>query len=151
MSRLLDSKGRRSGAVRWRLQSAGGPPGVEDGTSAAAVARDLDLTESRLLHQVARARAERTGGRTGLTTAERVGTESRVADGPRYPRKHRGLREHQAQGFLDLRRRGPGSRSRSGGGALLVSPGGSGAAQQRAGSAHALRDRRLPGIDSRVA
>jgi transposase-like protein len=36
-----------------------------------SVARDLDLTESNLRTWVERARADRTHGRTGLTTAER--------------------------------------------------------------------------------
>ena len=36
-----------------------------------AVARELDLTESALRQWVERARADRSGGRTGLTTAER--------------------------------------------------------------------------------
>jgi transposase len=44
---------------------------VDDGKSVGAVARDLDLTESALRHWVERARADRTSGRTGLTTAER--------------------------------------------------------------------------------
>ena len=72
MSRISDSKGRRprrqfdddfkAQAVRLVLQ---------DGKSVGAVARDLDLTESALRQWVERARADRTGGRTGLTTAER--------------------------------------------------------------------------------
>jgi transposase len=37
----------------------------------AAAARDLGLTESSLRNWVERARADRTKGRTGLTTAER--------------------------------------------------------------------------------
>ena len=37
----------------------------------AATARDLDLTESALRQWVERARADRTQGRTGLTTLER--------------------------------------------------------------------------------
>ena len=44
---------------------------VDDGKTIGAVARDLDLTESALRHWVERARADRAGGRTGLTTAER--------------------------------------------------------------------------------
>jgi transposase len=44
---------------------------MDDGKTIGAVARDLDLTESALRHWVERARADRTGGRTGLTTAER--------------------------------------------------------------------------------
>jgi len=67
-----DSKGRRlrrvfsdefkAGAVRLVL---------EEGKTAGQVARDLDLTETALREWVKRARADRTQGRTGLTTAER--------------------------------------------------------------------------------
>jgi transposase len=41
-----------------------------EGKSVGAVARDLDLTETALREWVHRARANRTKGRTGLTTAE---------------------------------------------------------------------------------
>jgi transposase len=44
---------------------------LDDGKSVRAVARDLDLTETALREWVRRARADRTHGRTGLTTAER--------------------------------------------------------------------------------
>ena len=44
---------------------------LEDGKAVGAVARDLDLTESALRQWVERTRADQTGGRTGLTTAER--------------------------------------------------------------------------------
>jgi transposase len=44
---------------------------LDEGKSVAAVARDLDLTETALREWVHRARADRTHGRTGLTTAER--------------------------------------------------------------------------------
>lgn len=43
---------------------------LDEGTSVGA-ARDLDLTETALREWVKRARADRTKGRTGLTTAER--------------------------------------------------------------------------------
>ena len=53
----------RAGAVRLVL---------EEGKSAGAVARDLDLTESALRNWVAQARADRTKGKSGgLTTVER--------------------------------------------------------------------------------
>jgi len=53
----------RAGAVRLVL---------DEGKSAGAVARDLDLTESALRVWVARAKAERTKGKAGgLTAAER--------------------------------------------------------------------------------
>jgi transposase len=44
---------------------------LDEGKSIGAVARDLDLTETALREWVQRARANRTRGRTGLTTAER--------------------------------------------------------------------------------
>ena len=72
MSRMPDSKARRprrqfdedfkAQAVRLVL---------DEGQSVGAVARDLDLTESALRQWVEHARADRSGGRTGLTTAER--------------------------------------------------------------------------------
>ena len=53
----------RTGAVRLVL---------DEGKSAGAVARDLDLTESALRNWVAQARADRTKGKSGgLTTVER--------------------------------------------------------------------------------
>ena len=44
---------------------------LDEGKSVGSVARDLDLTETALREWVNRARADRTGGKTGLTTAER--------------------------------------------------------------------------------
>jgi transposase len=44
---------------------------LDEGKSMAAVARDLDLTETALREWVKRTQADRTKGRTGLTTAER--------------------------------------------------------------------------------
>ncbi len=44
---------------------------LDEGKSVGAVARELDLTETALREWVHRARADRTHGRTGLTTAER--------------------------------------------------------------------------------
>ena len=44
---------------------------LEEGKSIGAVARDLDLTASALRLWVEQARADRTKGRTGLTTVER--------------------------------------------------------------------------------
>jgi len=52
----------KAGAVRLVL---------EDGKTVGAAARDLDLTETALREWVRRAQADRTKGRTGLTTAER--------------------------------------------------------------------------------
>jgi transposase len=44
---------------------------IDDGKTVAAVARDLDLTASALAGWVERARADRSKGKTGLTTVER--------------------------------------------------------------------------------
>ena len=44
---------------------------LEEGKSIGAVARDLDLTASALRLWVEQTRADRTKGRTGLTTVER--------------------------------------------------------------------------------
>ncbi len=44
---------------------------LDEGKTVGAAARDLDLTETALLGWVKRAQADRTNGRTGLTTAER--------------------------------------------------------------------------------
>jgi transposase len=52
----------KAGAVRLVL---------DEGKTVSRVARELDLTESALRIWVERVRAERTNGKTGLTTAER--------------------------------------------------------------------------------
>src|SRR5688572_12089744 len=52
----------KAGAVRLVL---------DEGKTVGAAARDLDLTETALREWVKRARADRTHGRIGLTTAER--------------------------------------------------------------------------------
>ncbi len=44
---------------------------LDEGQSVTAVARDLDLTRTALHAWVERAQADRSGGKTGLTTAER--------------------------------------------------------------------------------
>ena len=44
---------------------------LDEGKTVGQVARELDLTESALRHWVERERADRTNGRTGLTTEER--------------------------------------------------------------------------------
>lgn len=44
---------------------------LDEGKTVGALARELDLTASALRQWVERARADRTGGKTGLTTAER--------------------------------------------------------------------------------
>ena len=72
MATMADSKARRTrrsftydykaGAVRLVL---------DEGKTVAAAARDLGLTESSLRNWVEQARADRTKGKTGLTTEER--------------------------------------------------------------------------------
>jgi transposase len=44
---------------------------LDEGKTVGGVARDLDLTETALREWVKRTQADRTKGRTGLTTAER--------------------------------------------------------------------------------
>jgi len=44
---------------------------LDEGKKIGAVAREMDLTETAVREWVRRARADRTHGRTGLTTAER--------------------------------------------------------------------------------
>jgi transposase len=44
---------------------------LDEGKTVGTVARELDLTETALREWVKRTRADRTHGRTGLTTAER--------------------------------------------------------------------------------
>jgi transposase len=70
---------------RWQTRPSAGPAGDSmttsrprlsgscstRGESVGSVARDLDLTETALREWVNRARADRTKGKTGLTTAER--------------------------------------------------------------------------------
>ena len=73
MATMADSKARRTrrsftdayktGAVRLVL---------DEGKPVAAAARDLGLTESSLRNWVEQARADRTKGKTGLTTEERT-------------------------------------------------------------------------------
>jgi transposase len=73
LATMADSKSRRNrrsftddykaGAVRLVL---------DEGKTVAAAARDLGLTESSLRNWVEQARADRTKGRTGLTTEERA-------------------------------------------------------------------------------
>ncbi|MCL4226604.1 MAG: transposase [Myxococcales bacterium] len=62
-------RGRRQFSDELRARAVG--RALEGGVTLAQVARDLDLTPSVLRTWVARARAERDGGRSGLTTAER--------------------------------------------------------------------------------
>jgi transposase len=54
-----------------RLQEGAVRLVLDEGKTVAAAARDLGLTESSLRNWVEQARADRTKGKTGLTTAER--------------------------------------------------------------------------------
>jgi transposase len=69
---MADSKGRRP---RRRFEEDFKAQAVrlvlDEGKSVTAVARDLDLTRTALHNWVEQARADRSGGKTGLTTAER--------------------------------------------------------------------------------
>ena len=64
---------QRSGASRRQFDDEFGRSGAarDEGKSVGRVARDLDLSESALRNWVDHARADRTKGRTGLTTEER--------------------------------------------------------------------------------
>lgn len=73
MSSMTKSGGRRARRVFSEEFRAGAVRLVlDDGRTAGAVARDLDLTESALRAWVVRAQANRTKGKSGgLTTLER--------------------------------------------------------------------------------
>jgi transposase len=72
MSTMADAKGRRS---RRRFTDEFKQQAVrlvlDEGKSVSAVARELDLVASALGNWVKHAQADRSKGRTGLTTAER--------------------------------------------------------------------------------
>ena len=72
---MVMENGRRKGRVRRSFTEefkAGAVRLVlDEGKTVAEVARDLDLTASALRGWVERARANRTNGKTGLTSAER--------------------------------------------------------------------------------
>src|SRR3990172_6337071 len=73
MSRMGSRKaGRRARRQFWEEFMRGGVRLVlDEGKTVGAVARELDLTPSSLGNWVRHARADRTQGKTGLTTAER--------------------------------------------------------------------------------
>ena len=58
-------------AIRRRLQSTGVRLVLGEGKTLRSAAGDLDRTETALRERVKRARADRTKGRTGLTSTER--------------------------------------------------------------------------------
>ena len=73
MSRMESSKPARRLRRRFTDEFKAGAIRLvlDEGKTIGAVARDLDLTASSLAEWVKRAQADRTKGRTGLTTAER--------------------------------------------------------------------------------
>jgi transposase len=76
---------------------------LDEGKTVGAVARDLDLTETALREWVKRARADRTNGRTGLTTAEREEL-ARLRKETRILREEREILKKAAAFFANERR-----------------------------------------------
>jgi transposase len=76
---------------------------LDEGKSVRSVARDLDLTETALREWVKRARADRTHGKTGLTTAEREEL-ARLRKENRILREERELLKKAAAFFANERR-----------------------------------------------
>jgi transposase len=76
---------------------------LDEGKSVGSVARDLDLTETALREWVNRARADRTNGKTGLTTAEREEL-ARLRKEVRILREEREILKKAAAFFANERR-----------------------------------------------
>jgi transposase len=76
---------------------------LDEGKSVGAVARDLDLTETALREWVNRARADRTNGKTGLTTVEREEL-ARLRKEVRILREEREILRKAAAFFANERR-----------------------------------------------
>jgi transposase len=76
---------------------------LDEGKTVGSVARDLDLTETALREWVSRARADRTGGKTGLTTAEREEL-ARLRKENRILREEREILKKAAAFFANERR-----------------------------------------------
>lgn len=76
---------------------------LDEGKTVGSVARDLDLTETALREWVSRARADRTGGKTGLTTAEREEV-ARLRKENRILREEREILKKAAAFFANERR-----------------------------------------------
>jgi len=76
---------------------------LDEGKTAGSVARDLDLTETALRDWVNRARADRTNGKTGLTTAEREEL-ARLRKENRILREEREILRKAAAFFANERR-----------------------------------------------
>ena len=73
MSRMEPSKGVRRARRQFtdEFRASAARLVLDEGKTVGAVARELDLTPSSLSKWVKQARADRTHGKTGLTTAER--------------------------------------------------------------------------------
>ena len=80
---------------------------LDEGKSVGSVARDLDLTETALREWANRARADRTSGKTGLTTAEREELV-RLRKEVRILREEREILRKAAAFFATERRGRPG-------------------------------------------
>src|SRR5262245_42709259 len=76
---------------------------LDEGKTVGAVARDLDLTETALRGWVKRAQADRTNGRTGLTTVEREEL-ARLRKENRILREEREILKKAAAFFANERR-----------------------------------------------
>jgi transposase len=76
---------------------------LDESKTVGAVARDLDLTETALREWVKRAQADRTNGRTGLTTAEREEL-GRLRKENRILREEREILKKAAAFFANERR-----------------------------------------------
>jgi transposase len=76
---------------------------LDEGKSVGAVARELDLTESALRNWVERARADRSHGKTGFTTAERDEL-ARLRKENRILREEREILKKAAAFFANERR-----------------------------------------------
>ena len=76
---------------------------LDEGKSVGSVARDLDLTETVLREWVNRARADRTHGKTGLTTTEREEL-ARLRKENRILREEREILKKAAAFFANERR-----------------------------------------------
>ena len=76
---------------------------LDEGKSVGSVARDLDLTETALREWVNRSRADRTQGKTGLTTAEREEL-ARLRKEVRILREEREILRKAAAFFANERR-----------------------------------------------
>src|SRR5262249_50140394 len=81
---------------------------LDEGKTVGSVARDLDLTETALREWVKRARADRTHGKTGLTTAEREEL-TRLRKENRILREEREILRKAAAFFANERRWNSGS------------------------------------------